>query len=154
MILFLDIDGVMHPADCIDPADPRMFGQRQFLESVVRSLATPPALVISSAWRLTRPLPVILQFFARDIADLIVGVTPQFKDVWRSVPDHMGSYTREAECWAWRFQHGLLAQPWLAIDDKPGLYRPLNTHLYAVDPRTGLTENDVPRLLEVIHGQR
>jgi hypothetical protein len=152
MILFIDIDGVMHPTDCVDPADTRMFAQRWHLDAVVRVLKPKPTIVISSAWRIHRPLESIQRFFPEDIASLIVGKTPQFKGVMSSIPDHLYSFEREAECWSWLRGHDALAQPWLAIDDQPGRFRPFNRQVYAVDPNTGLLDSDVPKLLEVIHG--
>lgn len=152
MVIFVDFDGVMHPEDCVDPSDTRMFAQRWHLDVVVRRLRHRPRLVISSAWRITRQMSEIERFFPADIGACLVGKTPVFQDVVHTVPDRLHSYPREAECWTWLRCNNALGEPWLAIDDQPGLYRPFSKNLYIVDPATGLTENDVPKLMEVIHG--
>ncbi|TXH88682.1 MAG: hypothetical protein E6Q78_09990 [Rhodoferax sp.] len=154
MILFVDFDGVLHPVECIDTADPGLFSQRWCLDEVVRSLHPSPRLVISSAWRRTRRLDELKRFFPSDIEPFIVGKTPEFREVMTSVPDHLFSFPREAECWSWLRINEALAEPWLAIDDQPGQFRPFSPNLYAVDPSTGLTESDVPKLMEVIRAKR
>ena len=91
-ILFLDFDGVLHPEHCHES---RHFCCMSILEDALRQVPE-CKLVITSTWRLERPLDTLRQRFARDIAARIAGVTPTFSDL-KHLPDTLVSYPREAE---------------------------------------------------------
>ena len=107
-VLFLDIDGVLHPemptelprfcylanlADCLRRVDPD---------------ARVP-VVISSDWKLYYPLSDLRTQLSPDIARQVVGVTP----------DHFGwpDRNRQSEIADWMAQHAPDGA-WLAIDDR------------------------------------
>ena len=133
-ILFLDFDGVLHPEHCHES---RHFCCMSILEDALRQVPE-CKLVITSTWRLERPLDTLRQRFARDIAARIAGITPTFSDL-KQVPNTLLSYPREAECHAWRWTNGVPHLPWLALDDRSWNYRPFCSLLLLVDGATGLT---------------
>ncbi|HYD61693.1 MAG TPA: HAD domain-containing protein [Noviherbaspirillum sp.] len=134
MILFLDIDGVLHPAICHRETD--LLCHRLLLEDVLR--ACPHVdIVISSTWRESRTLAQLQALFSPDIGARIVGVTPQWQDLQDEAS--MGSYVRQAEIEAWLRQASRAWEPWVALDDQPWLFKPFLPHLVRSDPATGLT---------------
>jgi hypothetical protein len=133
-ILFLDFDGVLHPEFCHES---RHFCCLPVLEDVVRQVPD-CELVITSTWRLQQPFERLHERFSSDVAARIVGVTPRIGELI-DVPHPLISYEREAECNAWLRTHDRAYLPWLAVDDRPWLYRPFCKSLFLVEGRTGLT---------------
>jgi hypothetical protein len=76
VLVFLDFDGVLHPAGC-DAS--RYFCQRDLLEEVLREHPK-VGIVIASTWRQAYPMAEIKAFFSPDIAARIVGKTPTHED--------------------------------------------------------------------------
>ncbi len=109
MILFLDIDGVLHP-------DPPQLDQRfRSLPRLVAALRDFPTveIVISSLWREQLCLDEIRQFFPDDIAARIIGTTPLTPRMEGWAPAR-----REGEIIDWLEQAGRSEEPWIAIDDQ------------------------------------
>lgn len=141
MILFLDIDGVLHP----EPATAEQaFCCRHLLWEI---LLGQPALqvVISSDWRINHSLDYLIEKITdgspADHKHRFVGVTPflpEAKHVYRG---------RERECMAWLMQHRTESAPWFALDDVAGNFTFGTRQLHLVDYRTGLTEADVSKIL-------
>lgn len=127
VILFLDIDGVMHPAGA---RPDQLFCNRENLERVLRAY---PAVqvVISSAWRTTVPLRLIRSRFAKDLRRRFFGVTGSMS----KFPDPTGQ--RQDECRAWLDSHCPDA-PWIAVDDWVQGFEAGCPHLFLVNPITGL----------------
>ncbi len=147
MVLFLDIDGVLHPAICSSDAD--LLCRRPLLEAVVRECPQ-VEIVISSTWRESRTLPQLQALFSADISARIIGVTP----VWQAIQDEasMETYVRQAEIEAWLRQAGRVREPWVALDDLPSLFRPFLPNLVLSDPMTGLTEEICATLRQRLQG--
>lgn len=95
-------------------------------------------LVISSTWRLHAPLAHLRERFSSDVAARVVGVTSRHGDL-ANIPETLISYEREAECQAWLRAEDRAHMPWLAIDDRPWLFRPFCPSLFLVAGLTGLT---------------
>ncbi len=121
-VLFLDIDGVLHPEM------PTAMAQFCYLRNFRRTLqrVDPDArvpVVISSDWKLYRPLMDLTMRFSPEIAQQLVGVTP----------DHFGfpDGNRESEIEAWMAQHASHGD-WLAIDDRPQWFQPVCAKLFLV----------------------
>ena len=135
MIVFLDIDGVLHPEPCYDKAQFFIFLPR--LERVLREFPQ-VQIVISSTWRHNRTLEQLREIFSPDIAVRVVDVTPR----WSTLPDLMESigYQRHVEIEGWIRRTGEPWQPWVAIDDKPYLYKPFLKNLIKTDSLTGFDE--------------
>ena len=137
MILFLDFDGVLHPA--VNFNDALLLCKLPLVEDVLRRRPA-VSVVISSTWRDTRTLPELRGFFSADIAPRVIDVTP----AWREVQDDesFGAYVRQAEIEAWLRTAGRGWESWLAVDDQPHLFKPFCKNLLSTNPATGLTEAD------------
>lgn len=142
LTLFLDFDGVLHPEFC--NAKEHFCCLAHFEDAVRRIPAC--SIVISSTWRLQQSIEKMRRNFSPGIGSLIVGATPMFKDL-DVVPDRLLGYEREAECEAWLRTHERAHLPWIAIDDRPWLYRPFNSSLFLVDGATGLTPDRAQKLV-------
>lgn len=121
-VLFLDIDGVLHPES---PTTLPLFC---FLRNFHRTMrrVDPDArmpVVISSDWKLHHALIDLKMRFAPDLAQQIVGVTP----------DHFGlpDGNRESEITTWMAQHASQGD-WLAIDDRARWFQPGCKNLFLV----------------------
>jgi hypothetical protein len=78
MILFLDVDGVLHPHVEYDAT--LLLVHRPALEAVLRACSD-VEIVISSTWRINRTLAELRALFSDDIAPRVIGVTPQWRDI-------------------------------------------------------------------------
>ena len=139
MILFLDFDGVLHPHGC---RPERQFAALPLVEAVVREFPG-VEIVISSAWRLdyakTQEAVLALRgHFSRDIQHQVVSVTGDALHMdFQGMPSGLDSYIRHAECVAWLQKHRPAFTPWLAVDDRANLFRPLCPNLMLLDGQKG-----------------
>mmetsp|Transcript_1352 Transcript_1352/g.2907 ORF Transcript_1352/g.2907 Transcript_1352/m.2907 type:complete len:171 (+) Transcript_1352:29-541(+) len=107
-IVFLDVDGVLHPIMAEDDgvlAEPQMYQLRR----VVRHSGA--RIVLSSTWRLTNHLAHrVCSEIAFQGLNRPIGATP-----------HLGSAGRAAEISTWLADHAELVEGerWVAIDDMP-----------------------------------
>jgi hypothetical protein len=149
MLLFLDLDGVLHPNIVYDRT--RLLVHRPALETVLRARPTVD-VVISSTWRLTRTLAELRALFSEDVAPRIIGVTPQ----WTAIQDEAswGTYVRQAEIEAWLRMNGRPWETWVAIDDQAALFRPFCKNLVLTSAATGLDDTTCDELLNKLaaHG--
>ena len=118
MILFLDFDGVTHPQfprDDLTDEENKDFSFAPRLEAVLRDFPD-VKVVISSAWRQRHTLAQLRGFFAPDIAERIVGVTPveQTNPAYKPFPVR-GIRSREAR--AWLNETGQPNTKWIALED-------------------------------------
>jgi hypothetical protein len=148
-ILFVDFDGVLHPEFCHEA---KHFIHRDTFEDVVRAFPH-IELVISSTWRLQRPLHVLKDLFSNDVAARVIGTTPLYAEL-ADVPDTLEGYPREAECRSWLRQHGRAAQEWLAVDDRSWNFRPFNRNVFLVDGYVGLDASAAENLIARINGAK
>jgi hypothetical protein len=133
-LLFLDVDGVLHPA----VAQGEQFTCLPALEAWLRAH---PAVevVVSSSWRLEFDLDTLRQMLPGDLHSRVIGVTP---DLGSGGPGHRGR-----EVLAWLERHRARQRPWRAIDDKPDWFDPvLLDHLILCNPDQGLTERQIEQL--------
>jgi hypothetical protein len=145
MILFLDVDGVLHSAVNYD--SDRLLCKLSLLEDVLRSRRQVD-VVISSTWRETRTLSELQALFSPDISHRVVGVTPQWRDVQDAAT--FGTYVRQAEIEAWLRTHNRAWERWLAVDDQKHLFKPFCQNLFVTNGTTGLTEFDCEALVQRI----
>ena len=138
-ILFLDFDGVLHPYPLhADDQHAEPFQRTPLLWTLLRQH---PALhvVVSSSWRERFGLDYLTDFLTygggEDLGDRILGMTP--------ILNHA---ERDLECVAWLEAQGQLNTPWLALDDQPALFQRHREALYPVNPRQGLTSEDLSRI--------
>lgn len=143
MILFLDFDGVLHPAVNYDAS--RLLCNLPRLEAVLRNCSWVD-VVVSSTWRERRTLEELQSIFSPDIGHRVIGMTPQ----WREIQDEasFGTYVRQAEIEAWLRPQGRVWEPWVAVDDQPNLFRPFCKNLLVTSAATGLTCSDCEVLLQ------
>lgn len=143
MLLFLDIDGVLHPH--LNYLQDLLFSSMPLLEDVLR--AHPHVeVVISSTWRTTRTVQELQALFSADILPRIVGKTPHWQDLQDDAA--YGTYVRQAEIEAWLRSSGRPWESWVALDDQASLYRPFCRNLVLTDSETGLTIEDCVRLAD------
>jgi hypothetical protein len=137
-ILFLDFDGVLHPAGG-NPAGGQ-FLRRHLLEDLLREPAQAGVrIVISSTWREAFSLERLRQVFMPDLRERVIDVTPE-------LPDHRGPHRRHHEIQCWLAAHPEVTR-WVAVDDNRAQFPPgLDMHAVFTDPRLGLTGPDIERL--------
>ena len=147
MILFLDFDGVLHPEPCHDGA--QLFCRLPLLESLLREFPE-VVIVVSSTWRGTRTVEALRALFSDDIGRRVIGATPS----WRDLPElvEMIGYQRQAEIEGWLRQAGIPWEKWVALDDKPWLYRPFLPNLVHCDRTVGVDEAAISRLRAKLKG--
>lgn len=135
MILFLDFDGVLHSEPCYDKS--QQFAYLPRLESVLRDFPD-VRIVISSTWREKRSISQLCALFSVDIGVRIAGVTP----FWQDIPDiaDVIGYRRHSEIEGWLRQSGEPWEAWVAIDDKPYLFRPFLKNLIRTYSAIGFDE--------------
>lgn len=143
MILFADLDGVVHPHIGYRPE--LLFCKLRLLENVLRQRPG-VEVVISSTWRLQRSLPDLRQIFSDDIAPRVIGVTPQWEDFQDQ--NSWGAYVRQAEIEAWMREANRPWEDWIAVDDQAQLFRPFCRNLVLTDSNSGLTESVCEILLQ------
>jgi len=153
VILFLDFDGVMHPFGC--ECD-RYFCRLELLEPWLRQR---PGLgiVISSSWREAHPLDEMKRFFADDLQERILGVTPVLRrDEWAQPDGEVlpARFEREIEVMRWLNASGEPWRPWAALDDQVWLYKPFNKRLVLCDGKVGLTQRELGQVDLVLGDQR
>jgi hypothetical protein len=108
-------------------------------ESAVRPVPE-VKIVISSAWRLAMPLGELRRLFSPDLAEYIVGVTPETLSLTaHSRYNEVRSYLKQAKA---------LDARWLAIDDDPAHY-PADAPLLVTDPYQGFDANCAKRLRQI-----
>ncbi len=136
MILFLDFDGVLHPEPCY--ADAQLFCRLPLLENLLRGFPDVD-VVISSTWRETRTIDELRARFSADIGRRIIGVTPK----WLDLPElfEIIGYQRHTEVEGWIRQSGKPWEKWVALDDKPWLFKPFLSNLVVCDTAIGLNDS-------------
>lgn len=137
-ILFLDFDGVLHPAGGISPA--RRFERLPLLEALLfEPDCAHVEIVISSTWREAMPLARLRGLFPESLRGRVVDGTPQLDD-----PDVEHPRYREIRAWLNR-NPGIAA--WAALDDSIAQF-PEDKRERAVftDPATGLDAGAISAL--------
>lgn len=136
-LLFLDFDGVLHPASA--RASER-FSRFAVLEEAL-SAAAACEIVISSSWRHHHPFADLLALFPASIRPLVVGTTGE--------PCH-GRWPRHQEIVAFVRQRCPAAR-WRALDDSWNEFPPGCRELIVCNPNKGI---DLPQATAVRHWLR
>ncbi len=139
MILFLDIDGVLHP----DPPQPDQ--RLRALPRLVEILRDLPQVevVISSLWREHLSLDQLRELFPADLRERIIGVTPIAERIDGWLPAR-----REGEILEWLEASGRAGEPWLAIDDQAWQFTQHRNRLIACVFYDGITDQIEAQLRE------
>lgn len=96
-LLFLDVDGVLHPVGADYSFSSRFFSHLPLLEELLREFKSID-VIISSDWRRAESIEQLQRYFSADIRHRIIGATPQIDPnvvvttgaSWRSRPGSMG----------------------------------------------------------------
>ena len=147
MILFLDFDGVLHPAS---QAGPRFTG----VPLLASWLAEWPGVdvVVSSSWREVHTMHELVDLLGPRIGPRVVGRTPQPRrsDLdWSAHPTHGRArpvYLRQAEIQAWLASSWQPDRAWVALDDMPCLFEPDCPRLVTCRGREGLSGENLVEL--------
>jgi len=141
MVIFLDFDGVTHPEPYSQES---AFKQLPLIESVVREMSGVD-IVVTSSWRETHTLDELRGYFAVDMQDRVIGVTP---NLWDSA--QAPAFVRERECRAWLAANRQVGTRWLAIDDRPSWFQPNCPNLFVTDTLQGFQPRQMEQLRKMI----
>lgn len=122
VVLFLDIDGVLHPCQS---------GSLRHMPLFERWLLAEPSveIVISSTWRETHSFMELRALFPTSIRDRIIGTTPIFEERLRE--EEIQHFTR---------RHGI--EHWFCIDDQIADFPSLrDSRLVATEYVRGITDD-------------
>jgi hypothetical protein len=148
VILFLDFDGVLHPENIEREAE--LLCCRKYLWAVLEAVPT-VEVVFTTTWRRKHRIEELVSLVTagggEHLASHFVGATPEvlpndFGDTYRS---------REKECLAWLYGNGQSLREWVAVDDMAYWFSFPQPRLVLIDPATGLTANDVNRIVARLH---
>ncbi len=142
-VMFLDFDGVLHPEFCHES---RHFECMQHLASACLG-RDDLDIVISSTWRHNLGLPALKARFPQGLARRIIAITPAYAAL-RDLPHKVMPFEREAECLGWMRANRPGHTAWIAVDDRPWLYRPFCPELFLVTGKTGLDAAASSQLLQ------
>ncbi len=152
-ILFVDIDGVLHP---VGSREPVWFNR---LPLLAQALGEPDLahvqLVVSSDWRIAYTLDELRLRFPPDLRLRVVGTTPLEEAV---KPRQWGAWAqrhpRQAQLMAWLDRHiGSLQHPWAALDDNPHQFIPHEPRLVSVHGVLGLQPEHVDAVRQLLARQ-
>lgn len=167
--IFLDFDGVLHPASCSptaadfkSPNSPcislQSFSKLGAFEQLLRSHPN-TYVVISSAWRMRLNLQELRRFFSSDIQPRIIGITPHIRFGENRVIEIRTFASRATRAgykgrflviddYAPYFNHEHLLNPSFLMTRDWGVFRrsSLPRYLYLIDGRFGLKNSDIATL--------
>jgi hypothetical protein len=139
MVLFLDIDGVLHPFPLA--IDDEQFSAIDRLWVLLERLPT-VHVVITSTWRERHSFDELVQMLTKHggvkFKERFVGITPVLEPPNEYVP---GIRQREIE--AWLHANDRANKPYIILDDIESYFDADCARLYLVDGTTGLTNQDV-----------
>lgn len=141
-VLFLDVDGVLHPVQARHPRQQFATGCLALVADVVK--ATGAAICLSTAWRLD---PSARRFVEEKLREFglgpPIGRTPNLAQFHRS---------REILAWVTKFK----PSTWVALDDWPLNEEDSKMHGHFVQsrPRFGLQPDTAQRVVELFKAQQ
>jgi len=128
VLLFLDIDGVLHPV--ATRPDQHLVHRQRFEQWAAGHPDV--QIIITSSWRQRYPLAVLKGLFSPAIGARIIGTTPRIY----GVPIRR----RYEEILEWLKKNNGLGQSWLALDDSPADFPPGCAQLVCCDPAHGFDD--------------
>ncbi|RUR71082.1 hypothetical protein EJP67_28910 [Variovorax guangxiensis] len=138
-LLFLDIDGVLHPVGADYSFGSRFFSHLPLLEELLREFRSVD-VVISSDWRLAESIEQLQRYFSEDIRRRIVGATPLIN------PDTVVQHRRQLEIQAWLDGNGHSDAKWVALDDWPESFEAGFARLVLTDPARAFDQDSFQEL--------
>lgn len=138
-LLFLDVDGVLHPVGADYSFSSRFFSHLLLLEELLREFQS-VEVIISSDWRLAESIERLQQYFSNDIRHRIIGATPQID------PDVVVHNRRQLEIQAWLDGNGRHDAEWVALDDWPSHFEVGFARLVLTDPKRAFDQDSFQEL--------
>lgn len=138
-LLFLDIDGVLHPVGVDYSFSSRFFSHLPRLEALLRKFESVD-VIISSDWRLAESIEQLQRYFSADIRRRIIGATPQID------PHIVVRHRRHLEIQAWLDGNGRSDAKWVALDDWPSNFEAGFTRLVLTDPKRAFDQDSFQEL--------
>ncbi len=138
-LLFLDVDGVLHPVGADYSFSSRFFSHLPRLEELLREFDSVD-VVISSDWRLAESIEQLQRYFCADIRHRIIGATPQID------PNVVVHHRRQLEIQAWLDGNGRSDAEWVALDDWPSSFEPGFARLVLTDPTRAFDQDSFQEL--------
>lgn len=138
-LLFLDIDGVLHPVGGDYSFSSRFFSHLPRLEVLLREFESVD-VVISSDWRLAESIEQLQRYFSTDIQHRIIGATPQID------PHVVVHHRRQLEIQAWLDGNGRSDAEWVALDDWPGSFETGFERLVLTDSQRAFDQDSFQEL--------
>jgi hypothetical protein len=126
-LLFLDVDGVLHPVGADYSFSTRFFSHLPLLEELLREFKS-VEVIISSDWRRAEGIEQLRRYFSADIRHRIIGATPQID------PNAAVHHRRQLEIQAWLDGNGRSDAEWVALDDWPASFEAGFARLVLTDP--------------------
>mgnify|MGYP001612018548 CR=1 FL=1 len=139
ILIYCDIDGVLHPWPC---PSAQMFDISCFMRLVSAIAPYDAGIVVTSTWRIEWSLNQIRKRIG-PLGDYVVGVTPE-------IDDPFIKHGRYHEVLRHREQYALSESDWVAIDDEPGRYPNDLENLILTNPRVGFSEDDAALLTRLL----
>lgn len=138
-LLFLDIDGVLHPVGVDYSFSSKFFSHLPLLEELLREFRSVD-IVISSDWRRAESIEQLQRYFSADIQHRIIGATPQID------PDAAVHHRRQREIQVWLDGNGRRDAEWVALDDWPPSFEAGFTRLVLTDPTRAFDQDSFQEL--------
>ncbi|MGJ7562298.1 HAD domain-containing protein [Variovorax sp. GB1R11] len=139
-LLFLDVDGVLHPVGAdYSFSSSSFFSHLPRLEELLREFRSVD-IVISSDWRLAESIEQLQQYFSDDIRHRIIGATPQID------PSVVVRHQRQLEIQAWLDGNGCHDAEWVALDDWPSSFDAGFERLVLTDPKRAFDQDSFQEL--------
>lgn len=138
-LLFLDVDGVLHPVGVDYSFSSRFFSHLPLLEELLREFRSVD-VVISSDWRLAEGIEQLQRYFSVDIQHRIIGATPQID------PSVGVSNRRQLEIQAWLDGNGRSDAEWVALDDWPSSFEAGFERLVLTNPKLAFDQDSFQEL--------
>ncbi|WP_454905030.1 HAD domain-containing protein [Variovorax gossypii] len=138
-LLFLDIDGVLHPVGADYSFSSKFFSHLPLLEELLREFRSVD-IVVSSDWRRAESIEQLQRYFGSDIRHRIIGATPQID------PSAAISNRRQLEIQAWLDGNGRSSAEWVALDDWPLSFDAGFARLVLTDPKRAFDQDSFQEL--------
>lgn len=138
-LLFLDIDGVLHPIGTDYSFSSRFFSHLPLLEKLLREFRSVD-VVISSDWRLAEGIEQLQRYFSADLRHRVIGATPQID------PNVIVHNRRQLEIQAWLDGNGRSGTEWAALDDWPLSFEAGFERLVLTNPKLAFDQDSFQEL--------
>ncbi|WP_137860653.1 HAD domain-containing protein [Variovorax sp. 3P27G3] len=138
-LLFLDVDGVLHPVGADYSFSSRFFSHLPLLEELLREFGS-VEIVISSDWRLAEGIEQLQGYFSADIRHRVIGATPQID------PNLAVHNRRQLEIQVWLNGNGRSDAEWVALDDWPLSFEAGFARLVLTDPTRAFDQDSFQEL--------